>query len=78
MDLNHLIRKGIIMQTRFRIRKGLARINELLGYTGIFGIYPNPHGDGPDVVEIVHTQTAEHLVVWVKDQSVGNIILEKI
>jgi hypothetical protein len=66
------------MQTRYHILKGSNRVMDILTMPGIHGVYPNPFGDGMDIVEIIHDGDPDLLPIKVQDQTIGNVILRRI
>ena len=66
------------MRTQYRCIKGIHQTSSLNAIPGIHGVWPNPFGAGPNIVEIEHERDPERLPETVKDQTVGNVILVNI
>jgi len=66
------------MNSRFKVIKGIGQIGDVCSIAGILAVYPNPFGDGKNIVEIIHNRNPDMIPLIVKDQTIGNIILESI
>ena len=66
------------MHTRYYILKGRTLVADIMSMPGIHGVYPNPFGDGADIVEIIHDGDPDLLPIKVQDKTVGNVILRRI
>lgn len=64
--------------TQYRVIKGCPIALDIDNIPGILGVYPNPHGEGESIVEIIHDRNPDVLPTVVKDQTVGRVILEPI
>lgn len=64
------------MNSKFRVIKGIGQIGDVCSIAGILEVYLNPFGEGKNIVEIVHNRNPDMIPIIVKDQTIGNIILE--
>src|SRR5262249_15834407 len=61
---------------RFKVLKGRAELSGLTSIPGVLAVWPNPHGEGVDRVDICLDRDEVTFPSVAEDQTIGNVILE--
>lgn len=66
------------IQTKFVVKKGVVEASGLDSLPGVAACYLNPNGEGQNILVLVHNRDPKHLAEVIKDQTNGNVIVERI